>query len=105
MYLNYGVYGGVRYLSEGTMKEWTRRHFENLHNRRGYGFDKPHPGNNFTNGENSYPAPLCSDASFGHTGFTGTYAWADPVTGILFMFFFEPHLSDPDQSFAKSVKS
>ena len=87
MYLNYGSYGGIRYLSEATMKDWTRRHFEKLHNRRGYGFDKPWPGNNLSTGEKSYPAPLCSDASFGHTGFTGTYAWADPVTGILFLFF------------------
>ena len=87
MYLNYGSYGGDRYISETTMKEWTRRHFEKLHNRRGYGFDKPHPGNNLSSGEKSYPAPLCSDESFGHTGFTGTYAWADPVKGILFLFF------------------
>ncbi len=87
MYLNYGSYGGVRFLSEATMKEWTKPHFEKLHNRRGYGFDKPSQGNNLSTGEKSYPAPLCSDASFGHTGFTGTYAWADPVTGILFLFF------------------
>jgi len=87
MYLNYGFYGGERYLSESIMKEWTRRHFEKLKNRRGYGFDKPHQGINFDNFEGGYPAPLCSDASFGHTGFTGTYAWADPVSGILFLFF------------------
>ena len=87
MYLNYGTYGGDRYLSDAILKDWTRRHFENLHNRRGYGFDKPQVRNNLSSGERSYPAPLCSDASFGHTGFTGTYAWADPVTGILFLFF------------------
>jgi beta-N-acetylhexosaminidase len=87
MYLNYGTYGGDRYLSDAILKDWTRRHFENLHNRRGYGFDKPQVGNNLSSGDRSYPAPLCNDASFGHTGFTGTYAWADPVTGILFLFF------------------
>jgi len=87
MYLNYGFYGGDRYLSEATMKEWTTRHFEKLNNRRGFGFDKPGPGNSLRSGEHSYPAPLCSDVSFGHTGFTGTYAWADPGTGILFLFF------------------
>jgi len=86
MYLNYGSYGGDQYLSEATMKDWTTRHFEQQHNRRGYGFDKPGPGNNLRSGEHSYPAPLCSDFSFGHTGFTGTYAWADPGTGILFLF-------------------
>jgi beta-N-acetylhexosaminidase len=87
MYLNYGVFGGDRYLSEVTMRDWTQRHFEKLNNRRGFGFDKPHTGNNLNKVENAYPAPLCSDASFGHTGFTGTFAWADPVTGILFLFF------------------
>ena len=30
---------------------------------------------------------MSSDASFGHSGFTGTFAWADPKTGILFLFF------------------
>ena len=87
MYLNYGLYGGDRYLSEATMKEWTRRHFEKLDNRRGYGFDKPYPGNSSRKIEDAYPAPMCSDASFGHSGFTGTFAWADPKTGILFLFF------------------
>jgi len=87
MYLNYGLYGGDRYLSEATMKDWTRRHFEKLDNRRGYGFDKPYPHNNLRSFGNAYPAPLVSDASFGHSGYTGTFAWADPVSGILFLFF------------------
>jgi beta-N-acetylhexosaminidase len=87
MYLNYGVYGGDRYLSEATMKEWTSRHFEKSSNRRGYGFDKPKMQNNLKNLEDAYPAPMCSDASFGHSGYTGTFAWADPKTGILFLFF------------------
>jgi beta-N-acetylhexosaminidase len=87
MYLNYGYYGGDRYLTEATMKEWTRRHYEKLNNRRGYGFDKPYPRNYLRKAEDAYPAPLSSDESFGHSGFTGTFAWADPKTGILFLFF------------------
>ena len=87
MYLNYGTYGGDRYISEATMKEWTSRHFEKTDNRRGYGFDKPYPRNNLNKLENAYPAPLASDASFGHSGYTGTFAWADPKTGMLFLFF------------------
>ena len=27
-----------------------------------------------------------SNKSFGHSGFTGTYCWADPENGILFVF-------------------
>ena len=87
MYLNYGYYGGDRYISEATMKEWTQRHFEKFDNRRGYGFDKPYPRNNLRKFGEAYPAPMSSDASFGHSGYTGTFAWADPVTGILFLFF------------------
>ena len=87
MYLNYGTYGGARYISEATMKEWTSRHYEKTDNRRGYGFDKPKMMNNLKSLEQAYPAPLVSDASFGHSGFTGTFAWADPKTGILFLFF------------------
>jgi CubicO group peptidase (beta-lactamase class C family) len=87
MYLNYGEYGGVRYISETTMRDWTHRHFEANGNRRGYGFDKPYLHNNSNKIYDAYPAPLCSDESFGHTGYTGTFAWADPVNGLLFLFF------------------
>ena len=27
-----------------------------------------------------------SDKSFGHSGFTGTYTWADPENGLLYVF-------------------
>ncbi|MGK0459157.1 MAG: CubicO group peptidase (beta-lactamase class C family), partial [Polaribacter sp.] len=27
-----------------------------------------------------------SDESFGHSGFTGTYTWADPKSGLLYVF-------------------
>jgi CubicO group peptidase (beta-lactamase class C family) len=87
MYLNYGQYGGDRYLSESTLKDWTSRHFLQNGNRRAYGFDKPVPNNYLKNVFDSYPAPEVSDASFGHSGFTGTFAWADPKSGILYLFF------------------
>ena len=87
MYMNYGQYGGDRYLSESTLKDWTSRHFEENGNRRGYGFDKPVPHNYLKNVFDSYPAPEVSDQSFGHSGFTGTFAWADPKSGILYLFF------------------
>jgi len=28
-----------------------------------------------------------SSNSFGHSGYTGTFVWSDPDTGILFIFF------------------
>jgi CubicO group peptidase (beta-lactamase class C family) len=81
MFNNYGEYGGERYLKEETVKEFIRSQFPGNGNRRGIGFDKPVPGRG--------PGPTCksaTDESFGHTGFTGITAWADPVTGIVFIF-------------------
>ena len=41
MYLNGGSYGGERYISEATLKEFTRCQYCEEDNRRGLGFDKP----------------------------------------------------------------
>jgi CubicO group peptidase (beta-lactamase class C family) len=87
MYLNYGHYGGDRFLAEATLKDWTSRHFESNDNRRGYGFDKPVIDNYTKKLDDAYPAPLVSDESFGHSGYTGTWAWADPKNGLLYLFF------------------
>ncbi len=83
MYLNGGTYGGVRYVQDETLKEFTKCQFcyENKENRRAAGFDKP-----FLQG---YGGPTCdgiSQNSFGHTGFTGTMAWADPDEEIVYIF-------------------
>jgi CubicO group peptidase (beta-lactamase class C family) len=32
------------------------------------------------------PAMKASPASFGHSGFTGTFAWADPENKLVFVF-------------------
>jgi len=81
MYLNGGTYGGKRYLSEEVLKLYTTC-VNCPDNRRGVGFDKP---------EMDYHklGPTCnlvSAKSFGHTGFTGTMTWADPKTGLLYVF-------------------
>ncbi|MFO7256815.1 MAG: glycoside hydrolase family 3 N-terminal domain-containing protein [Bacteroidota bacterium] len=83
MYLDMGEYGGKRYIKEETLREWTRTQFPENNNRRALGFDKPElvysgPGHN--------TARDASAASFGHTGFTGTFAWMDPETGLLYIF-------------------
>lgn len=80
MYLQGGYYGGKRYLKETTLKEFTKCEFCKEDNRRGIGFDKP---------QISGPGPACdcvSKLSFGHTGFTGTIAWADPDENIVYVF-------------------
>ncbi len=75
MWLNGGTYGGIRYLSEATVKKFTGYQDDS---HRGLGFDKPH--NKAIIGKGA------SAQSFGHTGFTGTCIWVDPVNEIVFVF-------------------
>ena len=86
MYLQYGSYGGKRYLSEETVKEFIRIQYPENNNRRGLGFDKPSINNRKLPLSKAYPAPEVSTASFGHSGFTGTFVWADPEHELVFIF-------------------
>lgn len=83
MYLQGGYYGGRRYLSSQVLKTFTACQFCEEENRRGLGFDRPPIV--YEEGESSV-APQASQNSFGHTGFTGTIAWADAKHGLLFVF-------------------
>jgi CubicO group peptidase (beta-lactamase class C family) len=82
MYVDMGQFGGQQYLQESTLKEFTRCQYCDLDNRRGLGFDKPLKGEN----GNSYPAKSASPSSFGHSGFTGNFVWADPEYGLVYVF-------------------
>ncbi|HYG49738.1 MAG TPA: serine hydrolase, partial [Flavobacteriales bacterium] len=80
MMMNYGTYGGERYIKETTLREWSKCQFCESGNRRGIGFDRP---------TMTSKGPTCdcvSASSFGHTGFTGITAWADPESGIVYVF-------------------
>lgn len=83
MYMQYGTYGGQQFIKDTTLKEFTSCQFchEEKENRRAAGFDKP-----FLQG---YGGPTCdgiSQNSFGHSGFTGTLAWADPDEEVVYIF-------------------
>ncbi len=82
MILNDGSYGGKQYVSPATIREFTRVQFAAKGNRRALGFDKPLL--------HFIPdGPSCDSASplsFGHSGFTGTYIWADPENQLLYVF-------------------
>ncbi len=86
MYLQKGYYGGRRYISEQTINEFIKIQYPNDDNRRGLGFDKPLIDNHENELEDAYPAVSSSKSSFGHSGYTGTFAWADPENGLLFIF-------------------
>jgi beta-glucosidase-like glycosyl hydrolase/CubicO group peptidase (beta-lactamase class C family) len=80
MYLQHGYYGGQKFLSPQTIDTFNTCHFCEEDNRRGVGFDKPQL-------EEEGPTCGCiSMTSFGHSGFTGTYAWADPEEEIIYVF-------------------
>ncbi len=82
MMLNGGVYGGRKFIRQETIKTFSTAHYEENENRRGLGFDKPlleyedHRSN----------CKSVSPKSFGHSGFTGTYTWADPENGLVYVF-------------------
>ena len=80
MYMNKGVYGGERYLSDSILTKFTSCPFY-PYNHRGISFDKP--GIHHTVGPVCYCVP---PSSYGHTGFTGTIVWMDPDNQILYIF-------------------
>ncbi len=81
MYLQKGNYGGQEFFTTQTFDDFNTCYFCKEQNRRGLGLDKPQlPGQQ---------GPTCNCASmtsFGHTGFTGTMAWADPETELVYVF-------------------
>nr|WP_299071240.1 serine hydrolase [uncultured Allomuricauda sp.] len=86
LYQNYGAYNDKQLISEETVKEFTKVQFPENENRRGLGFDKPLIGNDTLDLKDSYPSPLASNESFGHSGFTGAFVWADPENHLVFIF-------------------
>ncbi|WP_291275756.1 glycoside hydrolase family 3 N-terminal domain-containing protein [Flavobacterium sp.] len=80
LYLQKGKYGDQEFFSEKTFNDFNKCYYCKDGNRRGVGFDKPQLGKE---------GPTCgcvSMTSFGHTGFTGTMAWADPEKEIVYVF-------------------
>ncbi|WP_224490832.1 serine hydrolase domain-containing protein [Robertkochia flava] len=86
MYLQDGRFGNNQVISGATVNEFTRVQYPENGNRRGLGFDKPLLNNKGKGIEDAYPAPGASQESFGHSGFTGTFVWADPKGEWVFVF-------------------
>lgn len=80
MLLNNGELDGRRYLSAETCRLFTTT--TSASGRRDLGYDKPVPGNTKHN-------PCCKSAPqvvYGHTGYTGTCCWVDPVNRFVYVF-------------------
>ena len=81
LYLQKGYYGGERYFKAVTFDKFNKRYYAGDEVRRGLGFDKPQ-----LNPDVQATCGCVSDKSFGHSGFTGTYTWADPESGLIYVF-------------------
>lgn len=80
MYLQKGYYGGRSYFKPESFDKFNQRYFEDKGVRRGLGFDKPQLDDSMAT------CGCISFKSFGHSGYTGTYAFADPETEIVYIF-------------------
>lgn len=97
MYIQNGNYGGNEYLQKSTIDLFNYCYYCEKDNRRGVGFDKPQK-------EDDGPTCGCvSMNSFGHSGWTGTYTWADPDKKIVYVFM--SNRSYPNSNDNKLLKS
>jgi CubicO group peptidase (beta-lactamase class C family) len=78
LFLHHGDYAGQTLFTEALINDYTRKQYDK--NRRGAGFDRPREKGGGT------CDVLASQSSFGHSGFTGALAWADPEHDIIFVF-------------------
>lgn len=74
--LNKGNYNGRQIIKESTVELFTKKHDNSP---RALGWDVKSP-------QGSSAGKFFSDRSFGHTGFTGTSAWIDPVRKLFVIF-------------------
>ncbi|KAF2332001.1 glycoside hydrolase family 3 N-terminal domain-containing protein [Flavobacterium daemonense] len=79
LFLQKGNYGGIQYFSPQTFDVFNTCYYKDKGVLRGLGFDK-------RIGKDGPTCGCVSEASFGHTGFTGNMAWADPQTEIVYVF-------------------
>ena len=92
MLLDEGTYNGVQYLKPETVRYFTRAPFSSNDNRRGIGFDKL-PVNKKGSSTASKSGSM---KGFGHTGFTGTFVWADPKNKTVLIFLSNRVHPDPE---------
>ena len=80
LFLQKGSYADKHYFSTTTFDQFNQCLYCEEGNRRGVGFDKPQLE---ARGSTCGCVPK---SSFGHSGFTGTYAWADPENELIYVF-------------------
>ena len=97
MYLQKGSYNGVDLLQGSVIDLFNKAYFRDLGNRRGVGFDKPQ-----LSGMHQATCGCVSERSFGHAGYTGTYAWADPEEEIIIVILANRTYPNDKKTFSKN---
>lgn len=87
LYRRMGEYGGEQLIGRDVLLKYTSVQFPENNNRRGLGFDKPLLNNSELPQKDTYPTRGATPESFGHSGYTGTFVWVDPVKEISYVFF------------------
>lgn len=97
MYLQGGQYKGVQLLDSTTLSQFNKCPYCAAGNRRGIGFDKPQ-----IEGLHMSTCGCVSMESFGHSGYTGTFAWADPEKKLVIVILANRTYPNDDFTFSKS---
>ena len=82
MFLDEGKFEGKQLLKPETIRYFTTAPFTSNNNRRGLGFDKLPIDKKGP----STASKSASMKSYGHTGYTGTFFWADPENNLSIIF-------------------
>lgn len=77
MNLDMGFYNGLKFFEPRVIELFSSKQSTKSH--RGIGWNKPNPA------EASSVSESASEATYGHTGFTGTVAWVDPENELIFI--------------------
>jgi CubicO group peptidase (beta-lactamase class C family) len=96
--LQHGEYGGKKFFNDSTIDRFTSQQYPETANRRALGFDRQL----LVPSENGPVCKSASQKSFGHSGFTGTYVWADPEENLIYIFL--SNRVNPDASNTKLSK-
>lgn len=96
MYLQGGMFNGVQLLDSEIIDSFNVCSYCSEGNRRGVGFDKPQ-----LEGTHVSTCGCVSNKSFGHSGYTGTYAWADPEKEMVIVILTNRTYPDDDFTFSK----
>ena len=97
MYLQGGNYNGIDLLNSEIIDSFNKYYYRDLGSRRGVGFDKPQ-----LEGKHQSTCGCVSKNSFGHSGYTVTYAWADPDKEIIIVILANRTYPENDFTFSKS---